>query len=572
MMTTTTSALMPQANLMPPLGWYLGQTTSVNRFVDELSGQLGQFLPSLIWAIILLLLGWIVATVVAAAIKNLLRRTSLDDRIANLVMGQDPNRDVPVEKWVASVVYWVIFLFAIVASLNALNLEAVSEPLNNFLDQIFAYLPRVSGAVLLLAAAWITATVVRSLVINGLARFNLDDRLAQQTGMEQGSSPFVLNETIGNVLYWFIFLLFIPLILSALEIPGLLAPVEALINDFLQAIPRIITAGIVLALGWIIARIVRGVVTNLLMATGADQLGTRIGLRATAEEGISLSSLAGTIAYVLVLIPAVIAALNELDIEAISGPAILMLERILAAIPQIIMAALVVVVAYFVGKFVADLVTNLLRGAGFDNIMTVLGLPELNLGSSTPSPAQPGLDAEGRPLTTVQPPGRTPSEIMGIIALVAVVLFGVVTATEILNFEGLTLIVRAILRIGARIISGLIVFAVGLYLANLAFRLVNSMGTGQARILAQAARISVIIFVGAMALQQMGVAPDIVNLAFGLLLGAIAVAIAIAFGLGGRDVAADQLREWLASLNNVSSKQRQWADYKTWVIARALQL
>ena len=50
-----------------------------------------------------------------------------------------------------------------------------------------------------------------------------------------------------------------------------------------------------------------------------------------------------------------------------------------------------------------------------------------------------------------------------------------------------------------------------------------------------------------MALQQMGVATDIVNLAFGLLLGAIAVAIAIAFGLGGRDVAGDQLREWLGA-------------------------
>jgi hypothetical protein len=538
---------IPEASLMPPLSWYLGQTTSVNRFFDEISGQLGQFLPSLIWAIVLLILGWIVATIVAAAIKNLLRRTSLDDRIANWAMGQDPNRDVPIEKWVASVVYWVIFLFAIVASLNALNLAAVSAPLNNFLDQIFAYLPRVGGAVLLLAVAWLTATVVRSLVINGLSRFNLDDRLAQQTGIDQGSSPFVLNETIGNVLYWFIFLLFIPLILSALEIPGLLAPVEGLINDFLQAIPRIVTAAIVLALGWIIARIVRGVVTNLLLATGADRLGTRIGLRATEEEGISLSSLLGTVAYVLVLIPAVIAALNELDIQAISGPAILMLERILAAIPQIIVAALVLVVAYFVGKFVADLVTNLLRGAGFDNIMTVLGLPELNLGSSTPSPVQPGLDAEGRPISTVQTPGRTPSEIVGIIALVAIVLFGAVTATEILDFEGLTQIVRAILRIGARILSGLVVFAVGLYLANLAFRLVNSMGTGQAKILAQAARISVIVFVGAMALQQMGVAPDIVNLAFGLLLGAIAVAIAIAFGLGGRDVAADQLREWLAS-------------------------
>jgi hypothetical protein len=71
------------------------------------------------------------------------------------------------------------------------------------------------------------------------------------------------------------------------------------------------------------------------------------------------------------------------------------------------------------------------------------------------------------------------------------------------------------------------------------------MGTSQSRVLAQAARIAVITFSGAMALQQMGVATDIVNLAFGLLLGAIAVAIAIAFGLGGRDVASEQIREWL---------------------------
>jgi hypothetical protein len=138
-----------------------------------------------------------------------------------------------------------------------------------------------------------------------------------------------------------------------------------------------------------------------------------------------------------------------------------------------------------------------------------------------------------------------PSEIAGIVTLVAVVLFGAVMATEILNFPALTEIVRVILRIGARVLSGVVVFALGLYLANLAFRLVNAMGTSQAKVLAQAARIAVITFSGAMALQQMGVATDIVNLAFGLLLGAIAVAIAIAFGLGGRDVASEQIREWL---------------------------
>jgi hypothetical protein len=55
-----------------------------------------------------------------------------------------------------------------------------------------------------------------------------------------------------------------------------------------------------------------------------------------------------------------------------------------------------------------------------------------------------------------------------------------------------------------------------------------------------------------MALQQMGVATNIVNLAFGLLVGAIAVAIALAFGLGGRDIASEQIREWLGSFKRQS--------------------
>jgi hypothetical protein len=65
--------------------------------------------------------------------------------------------------------------------------------------------------------------------------------------------------------------------------------------------------------------------------------------------------------------------------------------------------------------------------------------------------------------------------------------------------------------------------------------------------LAQIARIAIIALVLPMALQQMGIAGNIVELAFGLLLGAIAVAIALAFGLGSRDIAATQVREWLSS-------------------------
>jgi hypothetical protein len=465
-----------------------------------------------------------------------------------MVLGRDQERPIPVEQWAATVIYWVIMVFTLVAFLNALNLEVVSEPLNEFLQEIFQYLPRLGGALLLLGVAWATATIVKVLITQGLARFNLDDRLSEQTGGAR--SPFVLNESIGNVLYWFIFLLFVPLILSALNLPGLLAPIEGLIDEFLQAIPRILTAAVILVAGWFIARIVRDIVTNLLAATQADQIGTRFGLSSTeATEGISLSQLTGTTVFVLILIPAVVAALNELDIEAISGPAILMLERILAAIPLVIMAGVVLVAAYIVGRFVGDLVTSILHSVGFDNIFSILGLPELTTPPQPTTydvPGEPQVRIEGEPQVQVgTAPTRTPSEIVGLITLVGIVLFGAVTATEILQFETLTAIVQAILRISARVLSGLVVFAVGLYFANLAFRLIQNMGGAQANFLAQAARIAIITLVGAMGLQQMGVATDIVNLAFGLLLGAVAVAIAISFGLGGRDIANEQIREWL---------------------------
>jgi hypothetical protein len=63
----------------------------------------------------------------------------------------------------------------------------------------------------------------------------------------------------------------------------------------------------------------------------------------------------------------------------------------------------------------------------------------------------------------------------------------------------------------------------------------------QMKILAQAARISILAFAGAMALRQMGLANEIITLAFGLLLGAIAVAVALSFGLGGKEIAAREI-------------------------------
>lgn len=535
----------------------LAQISPIDRGVsgfETFLAQVGAYLPNLLGALAILIVGWLAATLVASLVQGLLRRTNVDNRIAAWVTGRPESAtDFPIEKWVSIVVFWLIMIFVLVAFLNALNLEGVSAPLNSFLQQVFSYLPRIGGAVLLLALAWVIATLAKLLVTRGLARFNLDERLASQTG--QQGSPFLLNETLGNAIYWFIFLFFLPIILDALDLQGPLLPVQNLLNDILSFLPNLFYALVIAAVGWLIARVVRGIVTNLLAAIGTDQLGVRMGLT-QAVGGLSLSGLVGTIVYVLILIPTAIAALNALQIDAISDPAISMLEQILDALPRIFTAALILVVFYIIGRFVADLVANILTSIGFNNIFSWLGFPTTRRFTTPPPPPPPivpptGLPPGAGPQTVIQPPvptpARTPSEIAGIVVLVGIILFGAVAATEVLGFAVLTTIVDGILRVSAQVLSGLIVFGIGLYLATLAFNLITSSGGRQAQILGQTARIAIIALATAMSLQQMGIASNIVNLAFGLLVGAIAVAIAIAFGLGGRDVANEQLREWLAS-------------------------
>ncbi len=505
----------------------------------------GSNIQDLIWAIGILLIGLIVSALASSLVGGLLKKTTIDNRLAAWITGNPDGEGSPqVEKWISAAVFWIIFIFFLVAFFNKLNLTAVSQPLNTFLDQIAGSLPKLAKALIFLGIAWVLATVAKLALSRAMRTFKIDERLNQQVGTVPSENPLLLSNTLANALYWFIFLLFLPLILESLELQQALLPVNNLLNQILGAIPKILEAVLIGFVGWLLAQVVRQIVTNLLAAAGADSMGARFGISRT-NGGQSLSWIVGTVVYVLILIPTAIASLNALGIEAISQPAIAMLNTISLAIPNIFTAGIILTVAYFLGRWIADLVTNILTGIGFNNVFSWLGMQQKQTLRIAPSNSDDA-DAtilQGEP----ELPPRTPSEVVGIVVQVGILLFAVVAATEVLKIPALTAIVSGIVLVAGKVLSGLVVFAIGLYLANMAFSLIASSGTRQARLLGQTARIAIIAFVSALALQQMGIGSDIVNLAFGLLLGAIAVGIALAFGLGGRDVASEQIREWLAA-------------------------
>ncbi|MEM9539079.1 MAG: mechanosensitive ion channel [Cyanobacteria bacterium P01_E01_bin.42] len=522
---------------------FLAQLPPLPDWVADMLAAIGESLGTsvldLVRAVIILLIGWIVAGIIRGVILGLLNRTEIDNKIAAWIAGGREGAETPaVEKWISETFYWLTILFTVIAALEALKLQQVSQPLQSLLESVTSFLPQIGGAAILISLAWLLATLVKLIIVRALRTARLDERLGQQVTGEGTNNQFSLAETIGNTLYWFIFLLFLPSILSTLQLDGTLVPVQELLNQILQAIPNILVGLAIAFIGWLIAQVVRRIVTNLLAASGVDRLGARFGMTGEGEQR-SLSWILGTVVHVFILIPVTISALNALQIRAISEPAIAMLEQVLGILPQVFTASLILVLAYLGGNYVAELVTSLLVGIGFNNVLEWLGLA---------SEAETPLDVEGKSTAEVsesQIPTRTPSELAGTVVLIAIMLIAALAAVDILQIPALTEFVQGTMQVGGQVLVAVIIFAVGLYLANLAFNLISSSGNRQARIVGHAARIAIIALVAAMSLRQIGIASDIVNLAFGLLLGGVAVAIAIAFGLGGRDIAAEQIRGWL---------------------------
>jgi hypothetical protein len=479
--------------------------------------------PEILIAIAILVVGWVVALLGALLVRKAFKRTEIDNKIATWIVGEERAKGIEIERWIGRCVFFLIMLFVLVAFFEALGLTVITVPLSRFLFQIFDYAPRLIAPAVLLLLAWVAATGLRFLVRRLLSATSLDEKLGSQVGLEEGGS-IPLSRTLGDAVYWMIFLLFLPAVLGALNLSGLLQPVQSMIDKILGFLPNLFAAGIILGVGWLLARIIQRIVSNLLAAVGADRLSAQVGL-AKALGDQKLSGLLGLVLYLLILVPVLVASLNALSLDAITRPASEMLSTFLAALPLVFAAVLVILIAYLVGRVVAGLVTNLLAGVGFNLVLVRLGIG-----------AEP---EEGQ---------QTPSQIAGHLVMVAIMLFATIEAVDVLGFAVLSGLVAQFLVFAGHVLLGLVIFAVGLYLAKLAAKTVKASTASQAPLLAVAARVSILVLAGAMALRQMGLANEIITLAFGLLLGAISVAVAIAFGIGGRDLAAETLSGWRQSM------------------------
>ena len=303
------------------------------------------------------------------------------------------------------------------------------------------------------------------------------------------------------------------------------APITGMVNSFLSFIPKLVSVAIIVAVGLFIANIVKELLISVLKAVKVDALQEKAGI--SASEGTSFSAIIANVVYGVILLVVITSALEQLEIAAISGPANAIVAQIFAMIPDVLGAIIIIAVGVFIAKLVAKLLESILAGVGADTLIEkVTGNPAKKIVLS--------------------------KVISSIVQYVLVIIF-LVQGINVLDLPVLTAIGTSIIGYMPAVISVVLIVAIGLFAANTAEAAIVKKFP-EAKGGALIAKVAIYVVVAFVSLSQLGVATAMVETTFILIIAALCVAFAVAFGIGGRNFAANTLEKLEKKLDNTEDK------------------
>lgn len=549
-------------------------------WIHDTLKTLSDRLPTLGIALGILIGGWLVAYVIQRMAFAALQRTTIDDKIASLVgMETGGAHGARVERFVAKTLYYALLAFVLVAFFGYLKIDAVTLPLVALLSQLTSAVPNILKALVFGVGGFLLAKGIRRVVLAVLERVDFERRVSKLAGdldeldareaKKKGKKvaerqPF--STTLADVAYWFVLVVVAIPVLEALQISALAGPLSSALATITAYLPRVGGAAVLLVVGWLVARAVRAIVSGVLSKVGLDRVVTRLGFGSVVEEH-PLSGAVGTVAMVFIFLQFAIAAVGRLELAEISVPLSQMLERVYAYLPKIFVGSLVLALGVVLARVAGNLTSRLFAAVGFNSFVSALGLFRdeaagkkqedesrqvvekglHRLESDAGGDAAKGAEEDqlfGKHGTTGI---KTPADVAGLAIGAIVVLLFLKQSLVTLELTSLSAMLDRLVEFLPHVVASLIVLGAGLWAGAWAHKRVDELVARSddrlLRALGPVAHAVLVTFAAMVAVQQLGVGAQLIAIAFGVLLGSVCLALALAFGLGGREVAAKILSE-----------------------------
>ncbi|QQK81473.1 mechanosensitive ion channel [Salicibibacter cibi] len=398
--------------------------------------------------------------------------------------------------------------------------------MENMWSQLLQSVPNIIAALLLLLLAWVIAKIVKSIISSIVRKVKWPTFMRNEKSESENVSRSDKNDDInhheqiaestGSIAYYLVFILFIPGILGTLNLTAVAQPISNMMESVLTFLPNILLAAIILIIGVLVARLIRNLVQSALHALNFDRFFDKMQTNQRERpDSDTLSSILANIVMVIVLIPIIVIALEALNIQTISEPIVMVLSSILSIIPNLFVAIILVIAGYYIATFISRLLTSLLNRTNINRVYEAIGFGP----------------REGQ---TFDLPG-----VLGRIVQVLIILFFTVEALHVIDLNVLNQVGNAVILYLPMLLSALLIIGLGLIAGNFLEQAV--VRYTRSSLSALIVKYTVILFAVFMTLDQLGFAGTIVNIGFLLILGGLAVAFTISFGIGGRDFATRQL-------------------------------
>jgi hypothetical protein len=323
-------------------------------------GELMEWLPRILGAIAILIVAWILARAAKWAIAKVV------DRVPALRRHYEAEPGKTLGSLIGDVAFWLILLIGIMLALQPLRLTQVLQPVQQLTNNAFSFIPNIIGAALIFIVGLVVAKIVRRLVEGALLAANADGWMRRtgiaDTGTRPAASPAgapaevttaaprtSISRSVATLVFYLIMIPVTIAALDALRIEAISGPATQMLRTISDAIPNVLGALILLAIGFVLGKLAKAAIEQLLPSMGFDRSVAALGFESGA---VSPSRTVGTAVMIAVILFFALKAAELLDSPIIA----VMLAQVLELGGQVVFGTVIILAGVVIARVVSGLV------------------------------------------------------------------------------------------------------------------------------------------------------------------------------------------------------------------------
>lgn len=471
----------------------------------ELETAFWNIIPSLVFLIVLLLIGYVVSKFISRIVRRFLERVGFETAMEKVKIDKQ-FKSIGLESvshFIGMFVFWFIFLIFLQLGIGAIGITLITD----LLTPIVLIIPRALIAALLVVIGLYVGTLVANLVEKALDKSGLK-KTVSPIDKELKSTGYTLFSTLGLIIKIWIVLIFVQTAIGILAIQALTDFISPIILFF----PRIIVAYLVVLIGLVIANYIANTIKNWLKTTPLGKHFTKADKK-VEKGGFSILSLALLFVKAWILLIFIQIALDIVAIDILTtfiNPIILYFPRLLVAFALVI-----------IGLIVVDIILKIIHKL-FDEL-------EVN---SFIEPVDAMINRPGLMM-----------KFIDFLVTVLVLLVFINMAVAVLDITQISVLVSTVILYIPNLFAAAFIIIFGLWFAGWLSDKVKGMSQENElpfpSLIANGVKFIVIFIVITIALAQIRIEVPILYIAFAVVLGAIMVGTGAGFAYGIKDVSAN---------------------------------